>query len=123
MDSHFCTHTWKEIVAASTVQRDNHRDTLSHLCEIAIGIVCSWQQGELASGRLNDLLNRASVGRSAVSIYVDINLLAPLHIVDSVLINVCSDSRVGEISNLNKRKAWCYRLSLYSRGLNDSSCY
>src|SRR5260370_12592053 len=86
-----------------------------------MGIVCGWQQGELARSRLDDALDRTSVGRSAVSVDVDIDILARLHVADSAFIDVGSNSQVVEIRDLDKRKALCYSLSLDCRDLDDGS--
>src|SRR5450759_1345104 len=121
MDRGLGAQSGHEVFAAAAVDRDDHGDALAYFCEVGTGIVLGWQQCELACRGLDDLLYMTGIGRVAVGIDVNVDILADLNVIDLAFIDISRDRQCIQVGQLYQRQAGSDRLSLYGGRLYDGS--
>src|SRR5579875_141353 len=117
----FGAHAGHNLLAAGAVKRDEHRDALTDFGEVAAGIVLSGQQREAASGGINDLLHMAAIAGIFVGVDMDVDLLAHLDVIQSVLIDVGDDVEVVQVGELGQWHTRRDDLVRHHRKLQDGA--
>src|SRR5579875_355742 len=117
----FGAHAGHNLLAAGAVKRDEHRDALTDFGEVAAGIVLGGQQREAAGGGINDLLHMAAIAGIFVGVDMDVDLLAHLDVIQSVLIDVGDDVEVVQVGELGQWHARRDDLVRHHRKLQDGA--
>src|SRR6266571_7619601 len=91
MDHHLSAHARQQRLAGVTIEGDDHRNTLTHLGEIATAVVLRREQRELTGCRAHDLADVTFEAGTAVCIDMDIHKLANRDVFNRTFIHVGDD--------------------------------
>src|SRR6266566_8328448 len=103
MDRHTHAHTRQQRLAASSIERNDDRDALSHLRKVPARVVLGRQQRELAGGRHHDTLHLAGKAGIAVCIDMDIHILPDRNVTDGPFIYVGRHRLGAQVCHLKNR--------------------
>lgn len=77
-----------QVMPTIGVKGNDHGNTLTNLGEVAAGHIRRGQQGELARGRLNDVINMAGERITIVGIDGDVHILTIFDVVELTLVDI-----------------------------------